>query len=68
MLVSGVNKQNPESGSWESPIFPLCPSCVGHRVTCRSGNHRSLNPGGYCEDLEEKAGCGCQGKATQMSR
>lgn len=26
-----------------------------------------LNPGGYCEDLE-KARCGCQGKATQLSR
>lgn len=46
--------------AWGPPFPPYVLSYARYRATCRSGNHRSLHPGGYCEHLEEKAGCGCQ--------
>lgn len=36
-------------------------SYVRYRATYRAGNHSSLRLRDYCEHLEEKAGCSCQG-------
>lgn len=47
-----VNKQRTlGQGGWEGGThFPhYVPSCVRYRATCRSGNDKSLHPGGYCE-------------------